>query len=175
MRDNSHIKLQADDLTSRLKPQLGRNPNLMRKSWLFYILLLAATGAILGLIFGWAYLAGLTIQWQSLGTPPERPLKILAANSRGVWVESISGNIFVASPQGDWSESTGNLPPDKSPASGQTLRIQPKPLKNVVDMADSYELREENPIYTRYALRSDGSVFMWQDWPRDSDRRILIT
>jgi hypothetical protein len=147
----------------------------VRKSWLFYFLLLAAIGAIVGLIFGWAYLAGLTIQWQSLGAPPEKPVRILAASSRGVWVESISRTLYVASPQGDWSESTGNLPRDRAPSSGQTIRIQPKPLNNVVDSMDAFEIRGDNTIYTRYALRADGSVFLWQDWPRDSDRRMLFT
>jgi len=44
-----------------------------------------------------------------------------------------------------------------------------------MDTKDAFEIRGDNTIYTRYALRADGRVLLWQDWPRDSDRKMLFT
>jgi hypothetical protein len=134
----------------------------------------ALTGAAVGFVLALAQLSGRLVHWKSLGAPPERPVRIVAASSRGVWVEAISGQLYVGSPQGRWGLSTGNFPLFNATASEIDIRVKPKPLKDATDIREAVEPVGAITIYSVYTIRNDGSVYLWQDWPKPEDRKLLL-
>jgi hypothetical protein len=130
-------------------------------------------GFAFALAYALASLAGYTIRWQSLGSPPEKPERIVAASSRGVWVASASGKLYVASPKGSWAESTGNFPGEAPVPAGSHVRRRPPVIDDANVNLEAYEVVKDTRIYTVYALKQDGSVYVWQDWPKQEDKQRL--
>jgi hypothetical protein len=131
-------------------------------------------GAMIGLALAWAQISGLLIHWQNLGKPPEKPVKIIAANSRAVWVATTSGDVYISSLEGSWRKSEGYIPQRETSSSEPPLRRRPKPLEGAVDTYESIQTAGASIIYSMYTIRDDGSVYLWQDWPKPSDRNSLL-
>jgi hypothetical protein len=132
------------------------------------------TGALIGLAHAWAQISGLLVHWQNLGKPPEKPVRILAANSRAVWVKMASGEVYISSPEGGWRRAEGYVPQGELSSSDLPVRKRPKPLENAVDTYASTQRAGAEIIYSMYTIREDGNVYLWQDWPKPSDRNNLL-
>ncbi|HZD57824.1 MAG TPA: hypothetical protein VE136_13915 [Anaerolineales bacterium] len=134
----------------------------------------ALIGAVIGLAFAWAQVSGLLIRWQNLGRPPENSVEIIAANARAVWIETASGKIYISSLEGGWRQAEGYVPQGERASGELPVRRRPKPLEDAVDSYTSTQSAGGEIIYSLYTIRADGSVYLWQDWPKPSDRNNLL-
>jgi hypothetical protein len=99
------------------------------------------------------------VVWQPLGSPPKRPVAILAVDVSSVAAVSATGTIY------RWQFNTGWQPVEQLPVSGRSspafdLPHEPPP-GEVLDLAQVVAPGEAG-TYTEFALLADGSVWMWQ-------------
>jgi len=137
-------------------------------------------GGLVGLLIAWAQLAGYTIYWQDLGRPPIEARRIAGANLWGVWLETTSGKLYYLPAdnitQGGWSDiDPQRLKREHTVLPGEAPRRSPAALSGVTDRREVYSLRDNYTLYSQYALRSDGHVLVWQDWPTPTDRTAITT
>jgi hypothetical protein len=128
-----------------------------------FVLAFALIGGMVGFIFGQLKLNGFFLHWQSLGSPPEKAVKIIHANERFVQVASISGMIYdcFISDGPHWEINTQPYTNQyETPVNGFKV---PRPLKDVVDQKVVLDYYGPGMIYTVYSVRSDGRVYRWQE------------
>ena len=123
---------------------------------------------VTGLAFWFLNEGGTFTRWASLGTPPETPTGILAADVRnvGVFVRTASGQIYQYYQNGNsntWikrseNEVRGYNFPDclmGKPDGGKHLRTE-------IDNYPVYWCGEFDYGRAYYAIREDGSVWVWK-------------
>lgn len=126
----------------------------------------AILGGVLGLLLAYLDNAGAFIAWQPLGKPPGGAIRFVAAATDDVVVETSDQMLYLCSTYPEkqcWipfeRSQLGLIPDiDGSPWSHGT----PPPLSGVIATKEVYLPAGELVVYTIYAIRDDGSVFVWK-------------
>ena len=127
-------------------------------------------GAAAGLALAWSQ-TDRGGEWRELGVLPEPPERIVGATLWGVWIECGGGELHYFSAHnvrmGGWSERTPPMEPQEQQSVLLShLKHRPGPIENEVESLEIMGWREGDLLYSKYALRADGSVLVWQDWPK---------
>ena len=133
---------------------------------------LGVMGCILGFLVTGAVVRGLFVQWHSLGIPPEKAKKIVAADYVEVFVATENGSLFRfkaqnwiwsgAAPIGSWIPAT-NPQVEEVEEFKKCNNIAPfaPPIPaNIIDFVQ-FGYCPEPIIDVRYAVLDDGSVMRW--------------
>ncbi len=142
---------------------------LLRRIKYLLVALLILINPISGLLYGYLDEIGAFHQWESLGTPPEKPINILAAKLRGIGVDVIteSGQIYEccnSENQSSWSKVSMdevrvfNWIDCLNGGGDEGKRY----LKDQIDHYAVYWCGEWDYGHAYYAIRRDGSVWAWK-------------
>jgi len=108
------------------------------------------------------------VRWQSLGSPPEKVVKIVAADVYSVYVQTAGGKTYSCETwtytSKCWVESE---PPKRIERSGPCYTITPAipaPPGKVIDRMETFICGEVS-AEARYALTEEGKVWKWKyEW-----------
>lgn len=148
----------------------NKRPHFRRKSRLALMLVIIPIFGIMGCIVGFlvtgALTHGLFVQWHSLGTPPEKAYRIVAADFGTVYVVSDKGSLFKFEvqndiwsgqpPNGSWAPATDSQIDEYSRCKYIAPYAPPTPTKTIDYI--QFGFCPEPLIDVRYAVLSDGSV-----------------
>lgn len=141
---------------------------LFRRIALVFIVFLSTfSGCSIGYsIAGWGTSRS-DVKWEPLGLPPERAVRIAAADVDFVFVESVTGKMYYCDPneeQFNWVESSPtSVYTRDSPFVDETPI--PDPSGKVIDRADVRRIWSELIWDAKYAVTDDGKVWMWRYTP----------
>jgi hypothetical protein len=121
-------------------------------------LLVAAYWVLLWITFG-----GVSEGWTSLGTPPEKAVKLVGADPDTVYAQASNGHIYgctlFSSAEKCWQETDHmEITPDPYPCTFSPSDIL-KPPGEIIDRIDVYYCGADMSSETNYALLADGSVW----------------
>lgn len=135
---------------------------------IFLILAIVLFNPLTGLIFGFLSFNGTFIKWESLGKPPELPTEILAADVRntGVYVKTISGQIYeccFGENLSSWAKRTeSEVHGYNSTDCLMGRKAEGKHIRDEIDNYSVYWCGEWDSGHAYYAIRKDGSVWVWK-------------
>jgi hypothetical protein len=133
------------------------------------IVTIVLVNPITGFIFGrFGVAEGIFIKWVALGKPPEMPVKILAADvgNIGIYVRTISGQIYsygFGDNSSVWTKRTeSEVHGYNFPDCLMGNKAPGKHIRNEVDYYPVYWCGEWGGGHAYYAIRTDGSVWVWK-------------
>ena len=109
-----------------------------------------------------------SVRWESLGSPPEKAIKILDADIDYVTVESVSGKIFncdISPKRQCWVAANQFSSHGRNNGPCFTETPIPDPQGKIVDRAEAWMCEAELVQKVRYSLSEDGTIWMWRYAP----------
>ncbi len=134
------------------------------------LLLVTIGGGALGLALAYMALEGWFVAWRPIARPPERASRILALSGTSVWVQTSSGVIYF---NPSWNECqrdcwtvVAEIISDHTLPVGineilPTPCVSPPPFFGALDQKGDCWRGMWQDYNTVYALRRDGSVWVW--------------
>ena len=130
------------------------------------ILIPIATSGLLVIAYWlllWITFGGVSEGWTSLGTPPEKAVKLAGADLDTIYAQASNGHLYVCalfSSAGKCWQKTDHIEisPDPYPCTFSPSDIL-KPPGEVIDRIDVYYCGADTSTETNYALLADGSVW----------------
>ena len=152
--------------------------------WRIVISILLLIGLpLLGIRAGFSFVEGWKNleRWQSLGSPADMPLRIVAGNLYVVYLRAQDGSLFECDHTGPTRDNACWKQVNELPEGvgsgveyGNAYRGEipppPGPVKEVLDVSWMFA---ERATYLRYALLEDGSVWVW-DYQADANWNLML-
>ncbi len=149
-----------------MKTRTKTNQALEWASILFFLIISPFIGCAAGGLIASYSSSSAAVRWESLGSPPEKSVKIVFAHLDSVYVQSATGKTYscqIAPNRSCWIETQT----DTSAFSSWTCHNEtpvPPPSDKVISQADAcnYAGPARRVVYV---LSADGQIWMWRHAP----------
>jgi hypothetical protein len=129
------------------------------------LILITLGGTFATFVIAFAYYEGWFIQWEYLGRPPEKAIKLVAITN-GLRVETASGQVYQYAGDRQCGDNCWNLSDNSEPDPPPYLSIEMcgwyPSLPASIDTKAVCRPWGPGGYLTVYAIRNDGSIFSWE-------------
>ncbi len=167
VRSGSSARISGE--TCAMKTRTKGSKSFEVATIVYFLLISPFVGCVAGGLLVSFWQSPAAVRWESLGAPPEKPVKIVFAHMDSVYVQSATGQTYsceIEPNRSCWNETQTDI----SALSSWTCRGEtpiPPPSDKIISRAEACQyLVEIGQRRVVYALTGDGQIWMWRYAPQ---------